>query len=417
MELILAILIVALLIGYAWWYNRLRQKAKNMALKSMLVSQNNWTGEFLESKRNIADPLADKVIEAVLAVESTEQLNNLFQIIRGNQQALPKGLLPELDSYFESTAVLPDWADNDMLNFGQRVYIQHGLFIGMLLFYKSLPECYTGAKGAEVLIRSARLNEKSGSQDHFSRRLAETGLFIYQAMMPGGFDANGKGIRAAQKIRLIHAVIRFYIKKKGWDLEKLGEPINQEDMAGTLMSFSALVLEGLEMIGVKFDDIERESYIHCWRVIGHIMGVDPELIPVNSKDALALGHAIIDHQKGESEAAKSLTFALLEFCDRKAPFFIKKDFHRKMMLDLMGEEFGRMLGLPNISTQKIKAFRNTIRFYIRVRELMEKVFLFGLPLSIIDRILLKLSIVYLSKNNLVSFYVPKNLTTDFENKK
>jgi hypothetical protein len=183
------------------------------------------------------------------------------------------------------------------------------------------------------------------------------------------------------------------------------------------MSFSALVLEGLEILGVKFDDVETESYIHCWRVIGHIMGVEADLIPVNAKSALALGHAVINHQKASSEAGKSLTTALLEFCDKKAPFFIKKDFHRKMMIDLMGEEYGLMLGLPMISTEKIKGFRNSIRIYIKIREKLEKVFLFGLPFSIIDRLLLKFSIVYLSRNNIVSFYFPKSLKNDFINKK
>ena len=416
MNLIILTIILIVLISFAIWMYLIKQKASKKAILAKSMSAQSWPPEFLESKRKITDPIADKVINALMTTDNPEHINSFFMLIRDNNQKLPLGLHPELKNYFELTSILPDWADHDMLKFGQQIYIEHGLFIGMLLFYKSLPECYTGAKGAEVLIKSARLNEKTGTQDHFARRLAETGLFIYQSMMPGGFEPNGKGIRAAQKVRLIHAVIRFYIKKAGWDVEKFGEPINQEDMAGTLMSFSALVLEGLEILGVKFDDVETESFIHCWRVIGHIMGVEADLIPVNAKSALALGHAVINHQKASSEAGKSLTAALLEFCDKKAPFFIKKDFHRKMMIDLMGEEYGLMLGLPMISTEKIKGFRNSIRIYIKIRETLEKVFLFGLLFSIIDRLLLKFSIVYLSRNNIVSFYFPKSLKNDFINK-
>lgn len=405
------------LVIYAIWYYLLKKRATKKALLAKQTANRNWTIDFLEQKRKIADPLADDTVDAVLKSDTPAHINSLFQLIRDNDQKLPENIHPQLRAYFEKTAILPEWADKDMLRFGQQVYLQHGLFIGMLLFYKSLPECYTGAKGATVLLKSARLNEKSGTQDHYSRRLAETGLFIYQAMAPNGFSTNGKGIRAVQKVRLIHAVIRTYIKKENWDAETLGEPINQEDMAGTLMAFSALVLEGLEILGVRFDDVEIESYIHCWRVIGHIMGVEKDLIPVNAKDALALGHAVIDHQKAHSEAGTSLTQALLQFCDRKAPFFIKKDFHQLMMTDLMGEELSLMLGLPMISTKKVQGFRKTVRTYIRIREYAEKVMLFGLPLAMLDKLFLKFSIVYLSKNSIVSFYFPKSLKTDFSNRK
>jgi hypothetical protein len=417
MVLLLIILVLISLVAYAIWYYSLRNRAIKKAIIAKQTPRNHWTADFLESKRQVGDAFADETIRAVLSSDSPEHVNGMFQLIRGNMQKLPDGMHPQLKAYFEETAVLPDWADEDMLRFGQQVYLQHGLFIGMLLFYKSLPECYTGAKGAEVLLKSARLNEKSGTQDHFSRRLAETGLFIYQAMAPKGFSEDGMGIRAVQKIRLIHAVIRTFVKKEGWDTESLGEPINQEDMAGTLMAFSALVLEGLEILGVEFDDVQVESYIHCWRVIGYIMGVEKDLIPVNATDALALGHAVIDHQKAHSGAGVSLTQALIAFCDRKAPFFVKKDFHRLMMTDLMGEELSLMLGLPMQSTEKVKGFRNTVRYYIRIREYAEKTLILGLPFALIDKLLLKFSIVYLSRNSIVSFYFPKGLRADFSNRR
>ncbi|WP_304238543.1 oxygenase MpaB family protein [Jiulongibacter sediminis] len=284
----------------------------------------------------------------------------------------------------------------------------------MLLFYKSLPECYTGARGAEVLIHSNRLNQRFGSQDAMARRLAETGLFIYHAMMPGGMEPEGKGIRAAQKVRLIHAVIRYFIKKHGWDVEKNGLPINQEDMAGTLMSFSALVLEGLDILGIDFDETEREAYIHCWRVIGHIMGVEEDLIPVNSEDSLALGHAIIDHQKESSEAGHKLAQALLTFCNNKAPFFIHKDFHINMLNILMGRELATMLGLPEVDKWQAKAFYKSVRAYSKVREFFDHIIIFDLPIQLADRLLLRLSISYLSHNRIINFYMPKSLTADWD---
>lgn len=416
MKIIILSIVILILLSYSIWFYILKAKAKKKSLEAKNKPNSDWSTSFLEGKRAIGDPLADNIISVVMANNREEMLNGFFQLMNGNTDALPEQMLPEVKAFFKETAELPEWADKDMLKFGQQVYVQHGLLVGMLLFYKSLPECYTGAKGAAVLLSSARLNEKSGSQDHFARRLAETGLFIYQAMMPGAMLPHGKGIRAAQKVRLIHAVIRYFIKKHGWDSEKLGEPINQEDMAGTLMSFSALVLEGLDILGVRFDDTETESYIHCWRVIGHIMGVQEDLIPKNAKDALALGHAVIDHQKAKSTAGTSLTEALIIFCNKKAPPFINKEFHIKMMRFLMGDELSLLLNLELIPMGKVKIFKKSILIYIRVREFTEKVLLFALPIALIDRLLLKLSIRYLSKNEIVTYYLPKTLNTDFADK-
>ena len=146
-------------------------------------------------------------------------------------------LLPKSKTHFQKTSILPEWADEDLIALGQQVYIRHGVWISVLLTFKSLPECYACAKGAEVLFRTGRLNEQNGSLETFSRRIAETAQFVFFSMKPKGLSSDGKGLRATQKVRLIHAVIRYYIKQQGWDVAAYDEPINQEDMAGNAYGF------------------------------------------------------------------------------------------------------------------------------------------------------------------------------------
>lgn len=414
-KIILVCLFLAMVL-YAFWYYKLKTRCKPKVAIIKQKEGTEWTPDLLDNKRKKADPFADDTVAFFMANNKEAAVNHLFRAIVTNSDKMPEGTHPNIADFFNQSATLPDWADKDLLTLGQQIYVRHGLPIAMLLFYKSLPECYTGAKGAEVLIHSNRLNERFGSQNAMARRLAETGLFIYNAMMPGGMEIDGKGIRAAQKVRLIHAVIRYFIKKHGWDTEKMGEPINQEDMAGTLMAFSALVLEGLEILGIDFDDLEREAYIHCWRVIGHIMGVDADLIPVNAKDALALGHAIIDHQKASSKAGHSLTQALLVFCNHKAPFFIHKDFHINMMNILMGDDLSKTLGLPTVSKWQAKAFYKSVRMYSSIREFLDHLIVFDLLIQSIDRVLLKASVMYLGSNSIINFYMPPSLTADWDNK-
>lgn len=414
MKLIILGILSVILLAYTFWYYRLRKRARKKAQQEKSKKANQWDQDFLQSKRQIADPKVDAMVEAIMEKQKEKEVNHIFRAIVNNNDALPEDTHPDIKAFFEETGQLPEWADPDLIKMGQLIYLRHGLPIAMLLFYKSLPECYTGAKGAEVLIHSNRLNQRFGSQDAMARRLAETGLFIYNTMMPKGLDAEGQGIRAAQKVRLIHAVIRYFIKKHGWDVEKNGMPINQEDMAGTLMSFSALVLEGLDILGIDFNETEREAYIHCWRVIGHIMGVQEDLIPVNAEDSLALGHAIIDHQKAKSEAGQKLAQALLAFCNNKAPFFIHKDFHINMLNILMGRELAELLSLPEVNKWQAKAFYKSVKVYSGVREFFDHIIIFDLPIQLVDRLLLKISISYLSHNKVINFYMPPSLTADWE---
>lgn len=53
---------------------------------------------------------------------------------------------------------------------------------------------------------------------------------------------------------------------------KCGQPVNQEDMAGTLSSFSASVLHGLEWLGIKGSDEECQGYQHLWKYVGYYLG-------------------------------------------------------------------------------------------------------------------------------------------------
>lgn len=411
----LFLLFVLLVFSYRYKlkYEELKKLAKVEAEKQAEIIPRKFEDAFLQSKRSNTDAYADEVIRQIMEHGEEDQVNHLFRFLMKNDELISKDTHPEILEYFKKTSILPDWANKDMMAFGQENYIRHGLLIGMILFYKALPECYTGAKGAEVLMMSGKLNENNPVDERFSKRMAETALFIFNIMMPGGFDKDGKGVVAAQKVRLMHAVIRYHLKKHGrWNSELFDEPINQEDMTGTLISFSGLIALGLEMIGADLDSIEAESYIHCWSVIGHIMGVEEDMIPRNLKEAISLGYGILDHQKKKSEAGHSLTKALLNFCERKGPPFIHREFHLTMMRFFIEPEYCEILNLPAIEQAKIDRLSGYIHIYVRFREFLENKAILALPIKIIDAKLLSLSIKYLSNNKLLHFYLPKSFNKD-----
>lgn len=46
-----------------------------------------------------------------------------------------------------------------------------------------------------------------------------------------------------------------------------------------MLAFSVFVIQGLEKLGIKVSDDEKEAYFHVWKVIGHIMGIEASMIP------------------------------------------------------------------------------------------------------------------------------------------
>src|SRR5581483_7387456 len=126
------------------------------------------------------------------------------------------------------------------------------------LFCYSLPFCYAARKGVQVVWLTSRRYTNP------TRRIIETAQMVVDVMRPGGLSAGGTGVKTAQKVRLMHAGVRHQIHAyTGWNAE-FGEPINQEDMAGTLMSFSWVVVDGLRRLGMGLNDAEAEAYLHAW---------------------------------------------------------------------------------------------------------------------------------------------------------
>ena len=91
------------------------------------------------------------------------------------------------------------------------------------------------------------------------------------------FDG-GDGWKAALHVRVLHAKVRRRLMQrqgsKRWNVESLGVPINQEDMAATLLAFSINTLYGVEFIaGAQLSRQEQLDYLALWRYIGWLLGV------------------------------------------------------------------------------------------------------------------------------------------------
>ena len=272
-----------------------------------------WNDAQLDAMRQTQDPVADPVVAALFAAGQVNAVNSLMQTLVENDGLPPDALPANVTAYLAATAGLPDWADPAKIAAGEGVFWRYGPAIIAALTCYALPFCYAGRKGVQVLALTARLTSNP------ARRVIETAQMVVDVMRPGGLGAVGSGIRTAQKVRLMHAAVRLLIAQyPGWKPE-FDLPINQEDMAGTLLSFSSITLEGLERLGYALSTDEIEGYLHAWKVVGHILGIRPEMLPIDYADAGALAARIAARQFAACEEGQYMTRALVQMLQHVVP--------------------------------------------------------------------------------------------------
>lgn len=304
-----------------------------------------WTDELLNGKREQGDPVADDVMKAVLTQGDANAINAVMRTLVSNDQLVPASLPKDIQDYLAKNVVLPAWADPAKIKRGQQLFEAWGLQISLCLFCASLPTAYAAAKGVKVLSRTAQLETNT------RRRIMETGQFLINVLAVDSFAQQGKGFRTIQHVRLMHAAVRQLIEihaaqRPGlWD-PNWGLPINQEDLAGTMLSFSYVPVGPLPRLGVPVSDEDVEAYLHLWNVIAHLLGLNDDLLVSGKDDATALVETIRRRQFRGSPEGREMTAALMELLDEMTP---GHDFDKTippLIRHLAGDDIADMLAVP-----------------------------------------------------------------------
>jgi hypothetical protein len=289
---------------------------------------------FLDEMRSSGDPLADSVIQSFLASGEITELNALMGTLHANL-ARPPAFPAPLAAYLEASSALPAWADPALIQRAQRFFTLHGPVFGLVMLFKSLPILYAGGKGgAQVLVMTGQLTQ------HYRRRAGETLRFILDVMEPGGLAPGGKGIR------------QYAFTDPAWrgHEPEWGRPINQEELAGTLLAFSTVTLEGVGAMGLRVGKEDAEAYLHAWKVIGHVLGIDPRMYPKDVPAAKPFWKAMVRRNFVRTEAGLLLIRDHQEFLTSLIP---GKFFDRgvpTLLRYLMGRKISNtVLDLPRSS--------------------------------------------------------------------
>jgi hypothetical protein len=322
-----------------------------------------WNQSLLDEMRGLGDPAADAVVGAVFARGQVARVNALLADLVSNDQLPRAADFPEVQDFLIATAVQPAWAEQPQIEIGERLFLQWGLMSISVLACASLPECYILGDVATVLGRTREL------RDHVNRRMPETVMMVLAVMDRGGLGPGGTGIRVTQKVRLMHAAIRHLVLQpssapggappkslgdvylaSNWDPAR-GQPISQEDLACVILTFSHVVMRGWRDLGISVTAEEQQAFVHCWNVVGHILGIEDRFLARDPDDARELFEAIKRERMAETTDGRHLTASLLAYSESFAPEprFVFRPVSRILMNTLLDAQTRMQLGVPRLN--------------------------------------------------------------------
>ncbi|OBG87022.1 hypothetical protein A5699_20150 [Mycobacterium sp. E802] len=234
----------------------------------------------LGERLTVGDEPMDRLVEWMTSAGTT-QMRPLFE------QALTVGIanVPEapepLREFFLAVETVPDWVDRDKLRKGQRALLRGGSDGMSIARDVSLLGGYQFSGFNETLLRTGAL-EKGSNQ-----RFAETMQWAMDVISDGGLDPLGVGYRSTLHVRLIHAFVRRHVAAMpDWRAEDWGVPVNQTDMAATLVG--ALIAPPVASLGMGILPApgELDAIAHLTRYVGWLIGVEDEWLPRTFRDSI-----------------------------------------------------------------------------------------------------------------------------------
>lgn len=288
----------------------------------------------LDAARHVGDRDADAVITALGS--GAWVVNAALRHFHRNGDAYAEAVPTVVRHFFDERITPPAWFEPERARRARTWAKAHLFHIVTALFCASLPTAYAAPRGARILRGTGRME---GSD--LDRRVNETAQFVLEVLAEDGFEPSGKALRSIGKVRLMHAAVRSHLAGK---LAEDEVPINQEDMLGTLFTFSLVVVRSARLLGVDMSDGEADDYFHLWRAVGSMLGIEDRLLPANYDDALALGRRIAARQFGPSEDGRALTADLLAGIERHVSGMTWLP--RQLMRYLVGDEIADHIGLP-----------------------------------------------------------------------
>ncbi|WP_423797474.1 oxygenase MpaB family protein [Mycolicibacterium moriokaense] len=260
----------------------------------------------LGERLTVGDEPMDRLVEWMSAA-GMEQTRPLFD------RALTEGIanMPDapdpLREFFVQIETVPDWVDPDKLRRGARA-LRRGGADGMYIARDvSLLGGYQFSGFNKTLVRTGALEKGS------NKRFAETMQWAMDVISEGGLDPLGAGYRSTIRVRLIHAFVRRHVAAMpDWRNDEWGVPVNQTDMAATLVGAIIAPPAGSVGMGFLFSPAELDGIAHLTRYAGWLIGVQDEWLPHSFRDGVRILYNTLTALAAPDESTKQLAVPMAD---------------------------------------------------------------------------------------------------------
>ncbi len=311
----------------------------------------NTDKHYLDQQRLQGDKEADLLVSTIFAANQQAELYKSFRLDAHQIRALEE---TGLKKFLISKRLKLSWYDQDRLLRGQKIFKQYAQEMMTLLGAMSLPYCYAASPGNKALYLSEKMRQATG------KRLVETAGFVINVLTPESLNDEKEGQLHINKTRLIHALSRYHLQQTDWNME-WGLPINQEDMAGTNLAFSYIILLGMQQAGFGLSKQEKEDFLFVWRYIGYQLNIEEGLLPESFAEATLLTQVIKERNFRKTDEGIALTNELLAYFKMVIPPQ-QAAFISAQIRYCLGKEVADYIGLqPEPFKDKITSIVNSLK--------------------------------------------------------
>ncbi|ETN60742.1 hypothetical protein AND_007630 [Anopheles darlingi] len=158
---------------------------------------------------------------------------------------------------------LPEWYDDAKYRRGQALFKRNffAMFVGKLC---GLLAIITVPSILRVLVHTNQSSEPRTAYRRYLGTIYHTLEWYYEDMKP-----NSRAWKSVTFVRKTHAGVSRHASSV--DSKMI---ISQRDMAITQFGFIGCTIINYRMLGIQCDQKDMDAFVHFWRVIGHMMGIE-----------------------------------------------------------------------------------------------------------------------------------------------
>jgi hypothetical protein len=214
---------------------------------------------------------------------------------------------PALKALFAEVDRVPAWVDWDRVERGAAAMRRYAPLTWMFARL-AFAQTYVNANAGMPLYMSGSLGQETAAQ-----RLKETERWRLGLQQAGALRRAGDAFKTVVRVRVLHGLIRHHILRSGkWDVERLGMPIPQLDMAGANLGMFTIHSYLLRAVGALMTPRELGDVMHLWRYHGHLIGVVDDLNPTSEQDFERINTLlVVTTRLAFDERARALTRSTL----------------------------------------------------------------------------------------------------------